>query len=402
MPLTRGRRLLLATSCAAAVATVYSAQPVLAEIGDDLGVDEASLGWVVTTAQIGYLSGLALAVPLGDVLDRRRLAVAQLFLAAAGMTVAAVAPALPVLLVGLALSGVFAVVVQVLVAFAADLAGPEERGRTLGVVTAGVIAGILGARVLAGGAAAAWGWRSGYAGLAVLLSALALLVARLLPPDPPRRRVTYRQALGSFGRLRRDPLFRSRGLIAFFAFASFGTLWSGLALPLAADPWRFGPAEIGLFGLAGLAGTLGAARSGRWADSGRANLVTGGALALLAASWACTGWAPVALWPVVIGTVLLDLAVQAVQVSNQALLTAAHPDRTSSAIGGYMIFYSLGSAFGATATTTLYARFGWTGSSLLGTGLALAGLLVWAVTRRLAGDHDTGSSTRPTRSMIST
>src|SRR5690606_15403635 len=88
------------------------AQPVLAEIGDDLGVDEASLGWVVTTAQIGYLSGLAPAVPLGDVLDRRRLAVAQLFLAAAGMTVAAVAPALPVLLVGLALSGVFAVVVQ--------------------------------------------------------------------------------------------------------------------------------------------------------------------------------------------------------------------------------------------------------------------------------------------------
>src|SRR5690606_36890940 len=239
MPLTRGRRLLLATSCAAAVATVYSAQPVLDEIGDDLGVDEASLGWVVTTAQIGHLSGLALAVPLGDVLDRRGLALAQLFLAAAGMTVAAVAPALPVLLVGLALSGVFAVVVQVLVAFAADLAGPEERGRTLGVVTAGVIAGILGARVLAGGAAAAWGWRSGYAGLAVLLSALALLVARLLPPDPPRRRVTYRQALGSFGRLRRDPLFRSRGLIAFFAFASFGTLWSGLALPLAADPWRF-------------------------------------------------------------------------------------------------------------------------------------------------------------------
>jgi cyanate permease len=77
--------------------------------------------------------------------------------------------------------------------------------------------------------------------------------------------------------------------------------------------------------------------------------------------------------------VVLDFAVQAVHVSNQHLLTAAHPDRTSSVIGGYMVFYSLGSALGAAATTALLTSHGWAGSSLLGAGFAACALAVWAI-----------------------
>jgi hypothetical protein len=102
--------------------------------------------------------------------------------------------------------------------------------------------------------------------------------------------------LVSLGGLFRERLFLSRGLIALFLFASFGTLWSGLALPLAAAPWRLGTARIGLFGFAGLVGALGAARAGRWADTGRASAVTGGALVLLAASWLATGQASWSAW----------------------------------------------------------------------------------------------------------
>ncbi|WP_226961607.1 MULTISPECIES: MFS transporter [Streptomyces] len=382
--MTTGRRTLFAVICAVAVSTVYVAQPVLAQIGRDLGVREADLGWVVTTGQLGYLVGLALLVPLGDMVDRRTLVAGHLLLAAVGMALAAVATRLWLLLAGLALAGVFAVVVQTTVALAADLSVAEERGRTLGAVTSGVIVGILGARVLAGGLAALWGWRSVYVTLAVLLAALACLVVRLLPADPRRVRTTYGEVLSSLGRLFRDRLFVSRGLIAFFLFASFGVLWSGLALPLAAAPWQLSTAQIGLFGIAGLAGALGAARAGRWADAGHANAVTGGALVLLAVSWVATGQASRSLWPVVVGVIVLDLAVQAVHVSNQHLLTAAHPHRTSSVIGGYMLFYSLGSAVGATATTAAYSAVGWAGSSTLGAAFALCALVVWAVTRRAA------------------
>jgi predicted MFS family arabinose efflux permease len=379
MELTFGLRMLMASVCAVAVATIYAAQPVLTRIGGDLGVPEADLGWIVTAGQLGYLVGLVLLVPFGDMIDRRKLISGHLLLAALGVALAATAARTWVLLAGLAVDGLFAVVVQTTVAYAASLSTAEERGRTLGVVTSGVVVGILGSRVAAGGLAAVWGWRSVYAGLAVLLIALACLVVRLLPPDPRCEQATYRDVLTSLGGLFREHLFVSRGLIAFFLFASFGTLWSGLALPLAAAPWHLSTAQIGLFGIAGLAGALGASRAGRWADAGFASTVTGGALALLAASWLAIGHATWSLLLIVVGVIVLDFAVQAVHVSNQHLLTAAHPHRTSSAIGGYMFFYSLGSALGATATTAAFSVAGWTGSSVLGAVFAVCAFTVWAV-----------------------
>ncbi|SFS52511.1 Predicted arabinose efflux permease, MFS family [Saccharopolyspora flava] len=373
--------MLLAMICGVAVATVYVAQPVLAQIGSDLGVTESNLGWIITVGQLGYLVGLVLLVPLGDMVDRRALITAHLLASAAGVGLAAVAGQLWFLLAGLGLAGLFAVVVQTTVAYAADLSTPAERGRTLGVVTSGVITGILAARVLAGALAAFAGWHSVYATLALLLAVLAYLAWKLLPTDARTTRASYGAVLSSLGGLFRQRVFLSRGLIAFFLFASFGTLWSGLALPLAAAPWHLDTAQIGLFGIAGLAGALGAARAGHWADHGRANTVTGLALLLLAASWWATGQATWSLALVVVGVIALDFAVQAVHVSNQHTLTTTYPDRTSSAIGGYMLFYSLGSALGATATTSLYATTGWHGSSVLGTGFALAALAVWATTR---------------------
>ncbi len=389
--------MLLAMVCSVAVATIYVAQPVLAQIGRDLGVPESDLGWIVATGQLGYLVGLAVLVPLGDMLDRRKLIGGQLLLAAVGMLAAAVSPTLWLLLVGLAATGLFAVVVQTTVAFAADLSTPAARGRTLGIVTSGVIIGILGARVLAGVLADLWGWRSVYVTLMLFLVALSIVVSKQLPADHRSDGRTYGDVLTSLVHLFREPLFISRGMIAFFLFASFGTLWSGLALPLTAEPWQLSTAQIGMFGIAGLAGALGAARAGRWADTGRANPVTGIALALLSLSWIASGQATWSLWLVVVGVIVLDFAVQAAHVGNQSLLTAAYPDRTSSAIGGYMIFYSLGSAFGATATTTIYSNSGWTGCAVLGAGFALCGLLTWALggrtirrTRRDAAGHGSG------------
>jgi predicted MFS family arabinose efflux permease len=382
MGLAVGRRMLFAAVCAVAVASIYAAQPVLAQMGSDVGVPDAALGWIVAAGQLGYLAGLAVLVPLGDMKDRRKLIAGHLALTAVGAALAATATRAWVLLAGLAVAGLFAVVVQTTVAYAAALSTPEERGRNLGAVTSGVVIGILGARVAAGALASALGWRSVYAALAVLLVTLACVVLRTLPPDARASHATYRQVLTALGGLFRERLFVSRGLIAFFLFASFGTLWSGLALPLAAAPWHLSTAQIGLFGLAGLAGALGAARTGRWADAGLAKAATGGALALLALSWLFIGQAAWSLWLVAIGVVVLDFAVQAVHVSNQHLLTMTYPDRTSSVIGGYMTFYSLGSALGAAATTTVFASAGWTGSSVLGAGFATCALVVWASGRR--------------------
>jgi predicted MFS family arabinose efflux permease len=373
------RRLLLAMVCGVAVASIYAAQPILGPMSRDLGLPAELSGWIVATGQFGYLVGLVLLVPLGDVVDRRRLIAAHLAVTAVGLILTVLASAAWVAFVGLAAAGLFAVVVQTTVAYAASVSPPAERGRNIGVVTSGVVVGILGARVVTGALADVWGWRSTYVVLAVLSLVLAALVVAILPSEQRLGRAAgYRQAIASLTDVFRQRVFVTRGLIAFFLFASFGTLWSGLSLPLAAAPWHLSESQIGLFGLVGLAGALGAARAGRWGDSGRAASVSGLSLALLILSWVGIAQLPWTLWLLIIGIVLFDFAVQAVHVSNQHLLTSANPDRVSSAIGSYMVFYSLGSALGAAATTALFTAYGWLGSSLLGAGFALCALLVWA------------------------
>ncbi|WP_097868647.1 MFS transporter [Streptomyces sp. rh34] len=390
------RRLLLAVVCGVAVAGVYAAQPVLEPMGRDLGVPTELTGWLVATGQFGYLTGLLLLVPLGDVVDRRRLIAAQLAITSVGMLLTASSSAAWPALAGLATAGVFAVVVQIAVAYAASASPPAERGRNIGVVTSGVVVGILGARVATGALADQWGWRSVYVVLALLSLGLAVLVLAALPSGTRvTSPVTYREAVGSLGGLLGQRAFLARGLVAFFLFASFGTLWSGLSTPLAGAPWQLSETQIGLFGIAGLAGALGAARAGRWADAGRATPVSGLALALLILSWAAMAQLPWSLWLLIAGIVALDFAVQAVHVSNQHMLTATYPDRLSSAIGGYMVFYSLGSALGAAATTAIFTTHGWTGTSLLGSGFAACALAVWLLVK--AGSRSGTAATVPAR-----
>lgn len=380
------RRLVFAAVCGVAVAGIYAAQPVLGPMGRDLGVPAARTGWIVATGQFGYLAGLVLLVPLGDVVvDRRRLIAMHLAITATGLilTASASASAAWMAFAGLAMAGLFAVVVQTTVAYAASVSPTAERGRNIGVVTSGVVIGILGARVVTGTLAHVWGWRSIYVVLAVLSLGLAALVLVVLPPEErPGRPAGYRQAVASLGDLFGQPLLLTRGLMAFFVFASFGTLWSGLSLPLADAPWHLSESQVGLFGFAGLAGALGAARAGRWADAGRTTRVTGLALTLLVLSWVAIAQLPWTLGLLVVGIVALDFAVQAVHVSSQHLLTTVYPECTSSVIGAYMVFYSLGSALGAASTTAVFTSHGWTGSSLLGSGFAVCALAVWAMDRR--------------------
>lgn len=380
--LTRTQRLTLAAVCAAAVSTIYAIQPVLAVAGTELGLPPDSLGVLIAAGQIGYFAGLVLLVPLGDLVNRRRLIGGMLGLTSVGAAITAAAPNGTVAVAGLAFAGLFAVVVQVTVAYVAAVSAPGERGRNIGAVTSGVVIGILGVRVVAGLLGDTLGWRAVYVLLAVLCAGLAVFTRRGLDPDVRTSGDRYTRILRSTGRLvTTDRLFLSRGSITFFVFASFGSLWSGLALPLGAQPWSFGTTEIGLFGLAGLAGALGAGRAGRWADTGHAQLVTGWALLLLGASWLLIAWTGPTLTLLVVGIVLLDFAVQAVHVSSQHLLTTAHPDRAGSVIGAYMAFYSLGSALGAVTTTWAYTAWGWWASCLSGALYALAGLAVWVAAR---------------------
>ncbi|MCP2292635.1 MFS transporter [Nocardia amikacinitolerans] len=375
---------LLALACGISVANVYYAQPLLDGIGADLGIGSGQLGLVTTLTQAGYLLGLVLLVPLGDLLDRRRLITALAAVASAGSVVIAISGGAVVFLAACALVGLVSVVVQVVVAYAAVLSAPARRGAVVGTVTSGVVIGILLARTVSGLVAEVAGWRAVFAVSAALMLTLTFALARALPADTAaRQRISYGDLITSVVRLTiREPVFRARSLIALFMFAAFGAVWGSMALPLAAAPWRLSEAEIGLFGIVGAAGAVGAARAGRWADRGLGQWISAGALAVLALSWLFIWGAPHSLLLLAIGVAALDFAGQALHVTNQNLIVAIDPAASSRLIGSYMVFYSLGTGGGAIAATALYSAAGWDAVCLLGAILSGMAALVWIGDRR--------------------
>ncbi len=373
--------LLFATACGLSVANIYFADPLLDAMARDFAISPATIGIVVTVTQIGYALGLIFLVPLGDLLDRRKLVVTQALLSSVALITVGVAPNAPTLLVAMVAVGVLAVVVQVLVAFAATLAGSAERGGVVGRVTSGVVIGILLAR-FASGLLTDWGgWRLVYLTSAGLTLVMAGLLYRVLPNDAQKEPESYAELLRSLiGLFREEPLLRARAGLALLIFAAISILWATLALPLSAPPFSVSHTVIGSFGLAGIAGALGASQAGRLADRGLHQRTTGLALGLLLSAWLPIALMNFSLWMLLVGVVMLNFAVQAVHVTNQSLVFAIRPEARSRLVGGYMTFYSIGCAAGAIASTATYAAFGWLGVCSLGAGVSLAALLLWIAT----------------------
>lgn len=380
--MTRKVALLFAVTCGLAVANIYYAQPLLDAISGEFGIAHSSVGIVITITQVCYALGLLLLVPLGDLLNRRRLIAGQMLVSVLALIVVGTAPTSMVLFIGIATVGLLAVVTQTLVAFAATLAVPAERGRTVGVVTSGIVIGILLARTFAGVLTDLAGWRAVYLVSAGLTLIMAGVLFKVLPQSEPRREsLSYPQLLRSlFSLFAQERLLRIRAALCLLIFTAFSILWTSLVLPLSAPPLSLSHSAIGAFGLAGVTGALAAARAGRLADRGLGQKTTGMALTLLVLSWLPISYTSHSLLALIAGIILLDLAVQAVHVTNQSMILNLHPEARSRITAGYMFFYSIGSATGSISSTSIYAYAGWTGVCLLGAAVSAVALIFWALT----------------------
>jgi predicted MFS family arabinose efflux permease len=380
--LSRSLTLLFAVASGLAVANAYFAHPLLDVIADDLSLPRATIGFVVGATQLGYGLGLILLVPVGDLVDRRKLVIVQSLLSVLALVCVSFAPTGEVLFPALAAMGFFAVATQAFVAYAASLARPEERGAVVGTVTSGIVLGILLARTVAGAVVDIVGWRAVYLLSAALTLAITAILARVVPPQPKSGpAVSYPELIRSlFTLFLEEPVLRVRAIIAMLIFADITTLLTPLVFPLSAPPYSLPHAAIGLFGLAGAAGALGAARAGHWTDQGFGQRVTGVALALMLSSWLLISLLPNSIVLLIAGVLLLDFGLQAVHVASQGLIYRVRPEAQSRLTAAYMVFYSVGSALGSSTSTLVYARWAWTGVSLLGAGIAAAALLFWAMT----------------------
>ncbi|MEK4366334.1 MFS transporter [Paenibacillus sp. FSL M8-0212] len=382
--------LLFAVCSGLAVANIYYAQPLLDSIAQEFSLSPSSIGIVITVTQICYALGLFLLVPLGDLLNRRKLIINQMLLSVLALVLVGTAQSSSLLFTGMAVVGLLAVITQTLVAFAAHLAAPSERGRIVGQVTSGIVIGILLARTVAGTLNDWLGWRSVYLFSASLtLLGIAALFFVLPRQQSPQVKQSYIQLLGSVLQLYRElRVLRVRGVLAMLIFTAFSILWTSMVLPLSSPPLSLSHTVIGAFGLAGAAGALAAARAGKLADRGLGQKTTGIALVILLLSWLPIGYVHHSLWFLILGVILLDLAVQAVHVTNQSLIYEVRPEAQSRLTAAYMIFYSIGSATGSIVSTQVYAWAGWTAVCWLGAGVSAAALLFWMIDRYMHRNLD--------------
>ena len=374
--------LLLAASAGISVAALYYSQPMLGDLGADIGASPHALGFVPTLTQLGYALGIGLLAPLGDRYDRRRIILVKAAALVAALLLAAASPSINVLLVASLAIGVAATMAQDIVPAAATLAPDAHRGKVVGSVMTGLLLGILLSRVVSGVVAEHFGWRSMFIAAAASVALVGVAAWRGLPRFKATTHLAYGALMGSLARLwlQHGPLRRAalaQGLLA----AGFSAFWSTLALMLHGAPFHLGSAAAGAFGLAGAAGALAAPLAGRLADKRGPELVTRLGAGLAALSFVAMALSPLLstqaqLVLLAVCAIGFDLGFQATLIAHQTIVYGLDAGARSRLNALLFTGIFVGMSAGAAVGSLLFAQWGWMAVTAFATAAAVAALVV--------------------------
>jgi predicted MFS family arabinose efflux permease len=395
---SRGKIVMMAVIAGAVITNIYCTQPILPLIKEGFKIDLAMVDLVAAAALLGFSTGLALLLPLGDRFDRRKLVLGQIAFACVFAVAAAISPGIWTLIAASFGLGIVSCVPQQLVPFAAVMSPPHQRGRSVGTVVSGIMVGILLGRTIAGVVGAAYGWRAVYVMEAGFMVPVWIAAATLLPRGVPSTDLSYGRLLASLWPLARDhrPI-RESMIVQALLWACFNAFWVNLAALLATGPWHLGSAWAGGFGIIGAAGAFAASLGGHISDRRGARHVVGISIGIVTLAYFLLAGANSSLICLVIGVIVLDIGVQAGLVSNQTRAFAVDPKAQGRINSLYMTATFFGGAAGATISGWLMSRFGWNGIVAFGIALGLvAAAIHWvAAAPREIGEAKSRATAAP-------
>ncbi|WP_242613935.1 MFS transporter [Actinomadura roseirufa] len=356
----------MSLAAALGTATIYPLQPAIADVAHSLDASLAAVGVALACGPMGYMVGLGLLVPLVDRFPPGRVLAAQVGVLAAALFVSAVVGDVWTLGAAIGVIGACSAVGAGLSSVVGRLASPQRRSATLGIVTAGISAGILVGRIVGGWLADVIGWRGM---LMVFAAACAAVAVGLLLAVPGAGGgagrgylATLKSIPGLFVRYTALRWAATRGALWFFAFCA---LWAGLAVALSEPPYSYSAERIGLYALAGLLGIPATRISGAYTDRVGARRVILTGLVIAGAAAAIAGFVLASAAAALVCLALFDAGLFAAQVANQSTILAIDPEAPARFNSAYMLVYfvggSLGTAFGATAVE----RFGWSATAAI-------------------------------------
>lgn len=367
----------LAIAAGVAIANVFALQPSLAAIAADFSVPAARMTSVASMTMLGYVAGLALLVPLADRFSPHALIPAQMGALALLLACASASPGPAALDCSFFLIGAATTVAAQCSAVAGKYVEPQQRARGMGTVSAGISAGILLSRFVGGFLSQWYGWRGTLLVLAGCVALAGVAGRALLPAGHVPAHRNFSATVRAIPSLLRESVELPRrtcaGMLWFFAF---NLTWVGLAVRLAAPPYRLGAAAIGTYSLAGALGLAVTRIAGQLTDrfGSRAVMSCGLAVstlcaAMLAVSPGHPGWLMIALAG-------FDAGCFAAQVANQSSIVAIHPARAGALNAAYLTLYYAAGACGAALAGMLVELAGWSATMMVAAAaIAAAGVI---------------------------
>ncbi len=362
---------IMAITAGICVANIYYNQPILKQISLSLHTGESEAGIISVLSQAGYGLGLFFITPLGDKTNRKKLIVSlQAALIATLIGMCFIDQIWGVYIMSL-LIGMFGVAAQVILPMAASL-DKHRRGKTVGIIFTGILIGILAARVFSGYITAWLGWRYVYGISAIMVFISALCIHYSLPNVLPQFTGNYAKLLQStLQQIKRFALLRRTALLGALVFGVFCSFWTTLTFYLSGAPFNYTTGTIGLFGILAIGGAMLAPVFGKLADKGnpaKAQLFT---VLLVIAGILLIKFFPQNIWSFIVAVLLLDIGVQATQVTNVATIYTLDEMSHSRINTVYMTTYFIGGAVGTFAGVQCWRIGGW--------AMVTWQLLVWSL-----------------------
>ena len=373
---------LLAVSAGLIVANLYYAQTLVGPISAATGLSTEAAGLIVTLTQVGYALGLLFIVPLGDLLENRRLVFVALLATAAALSLAAFSSSAWMFLAASLGIGLGSVAAQVLVPFAAHLSREETRGQAVGKVVSGLLLGIMLARPAASLIADHGGWHAVFGGAAMAILVLAFVLRSRLPQRVPAHALSYGKLIGSLWTLlATTPVLRRRAAYHAGLFGAFSLFWTVTPLMLEGPAFHLSQTGIAIFALVGMAGAIASPVAGRLADAGHTLPATAAALVLGIVGFALPLYQPasreLSIGVLVVASIVLDMAVAANLVLGQRAIFSLGAEVRSRLNGIYFALFFGGGAVGSALGAWVFAHYGWNAALLAGMAFPGLALLYW-------------------------
>ncbi len=386
--MTQGLVVLLASAIAVIAANLYYAQPLITLISASLGMPPEAAGLVVTLTQMGYGMGVLFIVPLGDIVETRRLLLSAMVLAIFGlMGLAFVTHMVPYFIAAFA-TGLGTSAVQIIMPYGAHFASNEQRGQVIGSMTSGLMIGIMLSRPVASLISEWLGWHAVFIVAAAMMTIIAIILYRVLPPrHPVNKDLRYGKLLKSMATLFATvTVLRRRAIYQGFLFGAFCLFWTTSPMLLLGPDFHLSQVAVAVFALVGVSGAVSAPYAGKAADRGHSRMATmiamiGCMLAFLLNFIFAPG-SVASLVALVITAIALDAGITANLVLGQRAIFALDAGLRSRLNGLYIATIFIGGASGSALGAWAYAHGGWWLTSWVGFAMPAAALLFFLTERR--------------------